>query len=512
MTSTVMIAATGSGKGKTTFVTGLLHAIKSKYDNVQSVHAFKCGPDYIDPMFHREVIDVPSTNLDLFFCGDKLLKEVFVDNAGDINIIEAAMGLYDGIGTTARASAMETASALSCKIILLVDGSGIGYSIVPLIKGFLLQDSEKHIAGIVINRISERYYKKIAPVIESETGVKVLGFIPKIKGAELSSRHLGLMFPKESGFSDKISLIAEQISESVDIEAILKIGEESQVNCYVSRELNRSENSNNKSEVCKADNKTGNTDDGVVRNALLNKKIYVARDEAFSFCYEENIKFLINQGASIEYFSPIRDRMVGTDADAIILYGGYPELHAKELSENKTMIESIKSANERGVKIIAECGGFMYLLDYIETDGKKYEMSGVIKGHSYKGKGLIRFGYVNVYDEAVKYNVNEITTESIIDGAIKSTIESTIDGSLQSTIDSEIDGAKEGTENNKCVMKAHEFHHYEAVDVDYSDQYIIENASTSEKYKGIVRTDNVFAGFPHLYYLSQPEFIIKLIK
>ena len=440
-----MIAATGSGRGKTTFVTGLLKALKENMGNSKSIHAFKCGPDYIDPMFHRDVLGIPSTNLDSFFCNEALLNEVFNKNAGDINVVEAAMGLYDGIGTSKRASAMEIASLLGIKIVLLVDGSGMGYSIIPMIKGFLSEDENKLISGIVINRISERYYSRIAPVIEKETGIKVLGFLPNVKGAQLDSRHLGLVFPDEADFQKKVSLISEQIKKSVNIDGIIAIGTES-------------------NKIASNVNKVG-CETTVIDNALCGKKIFVARDEAFTFCYEENIKLLKRLGASISFFSPLHDKGIGEDADVIILYGGYPENYAKELSSNKCMLESISRASNRGVKIIAECGGFMYLTDYISVDGINYEMAHVISGHAYRKTGLVRFGYVNVLSQS-----------------------------------------------NDCVIKAHEFHHFDVDDVEYTDEYIVVNEATKEEYKGIVKRDNIFAGYPHLYYLSNPEFIVGLIK
>ena len=169
-----MIAATRSNAGKTTFTTGFLNALKNKYPDKQSVHAFKCGPDYIDPMFHKSVLSINSTNLDPFFLDEEGLRKVFHENSGDINVIEAAMGLYDGIGVSKRASAYEVAASLNIKIILLVDASGIGYSLIPLLKGFIGEDNKKLISGVVLNKISEKFYKKIALEIEKELSIKNL--------------------------------------------------------------------------------------------------------------------------------------------------------------------------------------------------------------------------------------------------------------------------------------------------------------------------------------------------
>ena len=455
MKSTIMIAATRSNAGKTTFTTGFLNALKNKYPDKQSVHAFKCGPDYIDPMFHKSVLSINSTNLDSFFLDEEGLRKVFYENSGDINVIEAAMGLYDGIGVSKRASAYEVAASLNIKIILLVDASGIGYSLIPLLKGFIGEDDKKLIAGIVLNKISEKFYKKIAPAIEDELSLKVFGYVPVIKDAVLKSRHLGLISPNEADFENKLSLITQKLSESVDIEGIIKIGEAPNDYYYKFKSVTGI-NSTYKS--------FSHSDTGNIL-PLSGKKIIVSKDEAFSFIYEENIKLLKSLGANVSYFSPLHDSSVSDDADVIILYGGYPENYADELSDNLSMKQSIRDASRRGVKIIAECGGFMYLTDSITVDEKSYEMTGLIKGYSKRQNSLVRFGYVNVKKD---------------------------------------DGIS--------MVRAHEFHHFDTFGVSYSDEYLIENESSKETYPGIYKSDNIFAGFPHLYYLSNPEFIISIIN
>ena len=455
MKSSIMIAATRSNSGKTTFTTGFLNAIKNKYSDKKLVRAFKCGPDYIDPMFHKSVLSIDSTNLDSFFLDEEGLKKVFYDNSGDINIIEAAMGLYDGIGVSRRTSAYEIAASLNVKIILLVDAAGIGYSLIPLLKGFINEDDKKLIAGIVLNKISEKYYKKITPIIENELSIKVFGYVPLIKDAVIKSRHLGLISPNEADFDSKLSLITQKLTESVDIEGIINIGKMSYARDTTLMSVIRTNSANN----FFSHSDTGNL------LPLSGKKIIVSRDEAFSFIYEENIKLLKSLGANVSYFSPLHDSSVSDDADVIILYGGYPENYADKLSDNLSMKQSIKDAYKRGVKIIAECGGFMYLTDSITVDEISYEMVGLIKGHAKRQNSLIRFGYVNVYKN-----------DSI------------------------------------SALKAHEFHHFDTFGVSYSDEYVIENESSKEKYSGIYKSDNIFAGFPHLYYLSNPEFIIGLIN
>lgn len=421
----VLIAATGSNRGKTTLMVGLLNLLKGR-----DVMAFKCGPDYIDPMFHRSVLGVDSTNLDSYFLNENELNKLFNQRAKSINIIESAMGLYDGIGTSFKGSAYEIASILKCPIVLVVDGRGMGCnSIIAEIIGFKALDSNNLISGVILNRVSEKYYKKIKDDIETKTNVKLYGFLPIIKGAEFQSRHLGLISPDEMDFEEKKKLISESVNKYIDIDEIVK-------SCEFS-----------------SDAVTGS-----FRESCDSLRVAVARDEAFSFIYEENIAVLKRLGADIVYFSPIHDSVIPKGVNALCFYGGYPENYAKELSENVSMKESIVNAANNGTKIIAECGGFMYLTDKITVDEESFDMLGLIKGNAYKTNGLVRFGYVNI-------NVKNM------------------------------------------VIKGHEFHHFEIDEVHYSDDVSVVNEASGDCYKGMIYNSNMLAGFPHLYYLSCEELI-----
>ena len=259
-----MIAATGSGVGKTTITCALLEALKEEYGNVR---AFKCGPDYIDPMFHKNVLDIPSKNLDLFFTDKDKTRELFYkDNDSQISLVEGVMGLYDGINSSSNeGSSYHLACLLNIPVILLVDAHGMGRSLLAVIKGFLEMDENRQIKGILLNRISKSYFETVKPLIESELGVSVIGFFPKQSSEPVSSRYLGLKMPEEiTGLKESIKEASEVIKESVDISKLLEIS------------------ANNENEIYNP--KTLSFDQRV--------RIAVARDQAFCFYYEDNLRLL----------------------------------------------------------------------------------------------------------------------------------------------------------------------------------------------------------------------------
>ena len=360
----IMISSTGSGKGKT-FLTLLL--LKSLKDKGEDVHAFKCGPDYIDPHYHEAVLKIPSKNIDPYFMDEALMKASFADGAGGINIIEGCMGLYDGIGQSSRASCYESAKMLRVPIVLCMDAGGMGYSIVAEIKGFKAADTEDLIKGVILNRISKSYYERIAPVIENECGVKALGYLPCLKESSFDSRHLGLLSPKEADAMAKIERSMPQAANSLDINGIMEIAKGAG-SITAGPEF---------SDLIKKED-----DEGAV--------IAVARDEAFDFYYKDNIEALKLAGARISYFSPIRDKELPEGTRGLYIGGGYPELYKELLEENAGLRRQIKEVLDAGMPAIAECGGFMYLCDRI--DGS--EMTGFFDDEAQKTDGSVRFGYV----------------------------------------------------------------------------------------------------------------------
>ncbi len=366
-----MLAAASSGAGKTTMTIALLSALSKR--GIKPV-AFKCGPDYIDPMFHREVLGVPSYNLDLFMSSEETVRGLICEHAGGggIAVIEGVMGYYDGIYAKTEASSFEVAKATATPAVLIVSAKGASLSVAAQIKGFLEFRKPSMIAGVILNDCSEALFNMLKEAIERETGTRLLGYFPRLKDCALGSRHLGLITAAEiEDLKQKIDLLGEQAAKSVDFELLLQI-------------------------AGSAEDLSGALPDiePVVSERV---RIAVAQDRAFCFYYADSLELLEKLGAEIVPFSPLEDERLPEGIGALYLGGGYPELYAETLSKNKTMLKSVGRALEEGLPTLAECGGFLYLHDSMEDDkGVSYPMVGAIKGHGYKTPKLQRFGYIRL--------------------------------------------------------------------------------------------------------------------
>lgn len=363
----IMIAAPSSGCGKTTFTCALLRAFIRRG---QQCAAFKCGPDYIDPMFHRACVGAcRGANLDLFFCEEPALRQILIRESRnmDLSILEGAMGYYDGLGAKSeRASAWDIARATQTPVVLLIHGQGASVSLAPLIQGFLSFRSPSMIQAVVFNQVSPMVYPLLKDIVEKECGIPVAGYLPPMEDCSLESRHLGLVTASEiNGLSEKLDRIAEQIQQTVNLELLEGIASKAPDFKDSPQEISR----------------------------LEPVRIAVAKDRAFCFYYEESLELLEAMGAELVPFSPLSNSCL-PQADALLLGGGYPELYAQALSENQPMRESIKKAIQQGMPAIAECGGFLYLGEALEgSDGISYPMAGVLKGKGYRTPKLQRFGY-----------------------------------------------------------------------------------------------------------------------
>ena len=374
----VMIAAPKSGSGKTTITCAILQTLK---DMGKQVVSYKCGPDYIDPMFHQRVIGIPSKNLDTFFTGENDTRKLLLKNrtGEEIAVIEGVMGLYDGLGgVREEGSSYHLAKVTKTPIILVVDAKGMGRSVIPLIAGFLAYDTEHLIRGVILNRMSKSYYEIIKPLIEAELQIRVLGYFAERQQLQIQSRHLGLHLPGEiKEIQRQLEVAAEELQKSVSIETIIQIA--------ASAETIEIE-------------KITETTEKITSTELITKPlIAVARDEAFCFYYEDNLLLLKEYGADIAYFSPLHDKELPEGSSGLLLGGGYPELYAKELEENTAMRKEIKAAVESGMPVVAECGGFLYLHAAIrDRDGHPYQMAGVLSAACQDTKKLVRFGYIEL--------------------------------------------------------------------------------------------------------------------
>ncbi len=311
----ILIGAPGSGSGKTTVVCGILQALINKGLNIVS---FKCGPDYIDPMFHKEALGLESRNLDLFFNDKATINYLLAKNSkeADVAVIEGVMGYYDGLaGKSYEASSYDLARNTKTPSVLIIDCKGKSVSILAEIKGFMELESDNNIKAVILNRISPMIFEEIKKLIEEKLSIEVLGFMPMIKECSLESRHLGLVTAQEVGNLKAIlDTLAKQVSESIDLDKLISIAKTAPEIKFTRPAI-----------ACREKVRIG-----------------VAKDKAFCFYYQDNLDLLSELGAEICYFSPLEDKKLPENIQGLYFGGGYPELYLKELEENDVMKQSIK--------------------------------------------------------------------------------------------------------------------------------------------------------------------------
>ncbi len=373
----VVIAGAGSGSGKTTICCALLAALKARGI---SLSAFKCGPDYIDPMFHEKALGIPSKNLDSFFCRDELLKYLYIKQAekSRFALIEGVMGYYDGLAMdSTAASTYNIAKILGSPVVLVISAKGMAHTVLAIIKGIADYTADSNIKAVILNNISRGVYLSLKPVIESELNIKVIGYMPYSEDNSIDSRHLGLVTPEGIvDIREKIDRLGKLAEECIDLDELIEIADTSAkiTTDYMPATYKKS-----------------------------NITIAVAKDEVFCFYYKDNIELLGEMGCKIEYFSPLRDKHIPENADGIILGGGYPELYCSKLSGNHSMLCDIKAKLEGSMPALAECGGFMYLHKKVEDrDKNSFDMVGIINANAFYTGRLVRFGYITLTDTSGK--------------------------------------------------------------------------------------------------------------
>ena len=356
----MLLTAPASGSGKTLITCGILQALVNR--GLKTV-SFKCGPDYIDPMFHGKVIGTKSRNLDTFFTDAAATRYLYEKNTAgcDAVVVEGVMGYYDGLGgVRTEGSTYDVACTLNLPAILIVNGRGASLSVLAMIKGFLEYRRDSHICGVILNQVSPMISRQLKNLIEQELGIRVFGYVPKMGELSLDSRHLGLVLPGEiQALKEKLNRLAEELEKTLDLDGMLRFSEEYGMHFEdafpsVQAEMTR--------------------EDEKIRALSFPDKvrIAVAEDDAFCFTYLDNLELLEELGAELVPFSPVQDAELPGDVWGLILSGGYPELHAEALGRNSSMRHAVRSAVESGMPCIAECGGFLYLHRELEgTDGKK---------------------------------------------------------------------------------------------------------------------------------------------
>lgn len=354
-----------SGSGKTTVSLALTGALKNRGMNVC---AFKCGPDYIDPMFYQEIIDTPCRNLDTFLCQDDTVRYLFAKNAmkSDIAVIEGVMGYYDGLaGTEITASTCDVSITINTPTILVVNPKGASLSVVAQIKGFCTFHKNT-ICGVIFNQVREGMYSFYKDIVESHLNLPVHGFLPYDADCMIESRHLGLLTAAEvANLTDKLARLGKLAQQHLDIDGLLACAAGVAPLSYTP--LSKKQQFN-----------------GV--------RIAIAQDKCFNFYYADNLELLREMGAELVPFSPLQDPYMPDDIHGLYLGGGYPELHAEALAQNQGMREQIRQAVEGGMPTIAECGGFLYLQQMLEGQ----PMVGAIVGVAQKTNKLQNFGYVTL--------------------------------------------------------------------------------------------------------------------
>ncbi|MTI68924.1 MAG: cobyrinate a,c-diamide synthase [Firmicutes bacterium] len=442
----IMVAGEASNVGKTTISLGIMAALAKRKLKVQP---FKVGPDYIDPSFHRFVSNNISFNLDSWLLSENTIKYLFRRNAKDkdISVIEGVMGLYDGFGVDKdNGSSAHMSKILKTPVILVIDAKAMASSVAAKVLGYKLYDKEVNIRGIILNKVSSKgHYDLLKEVIEKDVKIPCVGYLPFNKEETLNSRHLGLVPAEEvDNLKLKVNSLVKKIEKYIDLEKIIKI-------------------SKSKEKIGKINNpiKLKGYGDGL--------KIAVAKDEAFSFYYEDNLKLLNEIGVKLKTFSPLKDESLPKDIDGLYIGGGFPEVFSKELEKNKKFRGNLKKRLDDGLPAYAECGGLMYLTKGIKKlDGTFYKTVGYFDTISLMTKALQRFGYVDVK-----------------------------------------------VPNWEIKIKAHEFHHSKLKENNKLNYiytvYKKRNGKINKEWKCGLSKKNVLAAYPHIHFYSNPVYLKKLI-
>jgi cobyrinic acid a,c-diamide synthase len=405
--ASLLVAATGSGAGKTLTTLALLCALRAR--GIKAVAA-KSGPDYIDAGFHAAITGAPAFNLDVWMsraaasgnarvsagrwrgaraeCGPPSgLARLFsrLCASGDMVVVEGAMGLYDGAADGFGSSA-HLAALLRLPVLLLIHAGGIGQSAAALAEGFLRHRCARltrcgglAFAGIVCTHVGGEHHKAILRAalrgVEADSGVPLLGLLPREDAPHLASRHLGLIEAREAAPALNPSALAAWVEGNCDLDALLaRVG-------FVKKRPEKRRETRNMPAQSRAT---------IFRSGKI--RVGIARDAAFSFCYADLPDFFAELGAQITFFSPLEDAALPS-CEALYFPGGYPELHARALTNNTAMLEAVRDMAERGRPVYGECGGYMYLMRSLLCGGAEYAFCGLLPLRCALGTKRAALGY-----------------------------------------------------------------------------------------------------------------------
>jgi len=377
MQSRFLIGAAASRSGKTTVTLGLLRAFARRGLTTQP---FKCGPDYIDPMYHAVTSGRESINLDTFMASEEHVRTLFAHHGAeaDVCVAEGAMGLFDGYDA-ARGSSSEMAALLELPVVMVVNARSVAYSVAPLLHGYNTFRPDLRIVGVIFNKVGTPSHYAFLTRAARDAGVEVLGCLPRSETFAAPSRHLGLSLENLDAFSPTVDAVADALEEHVDIDRLLELTRAPRLIAPATKPL--------------------------VRGKL---RIAVARDEAFNFIYRANLDRLAELG-DVTFFSPIHDPLPPAGMDVIYLPGGYPEFFADEISANRSMRTEIARYAGSGGRVLAECGGMLYLCRWLvpEEGAEAVPMCGVLPLDGTMEGAYLHLGYRELWLDGVRWRGHE---------------------------------------------------------------------------------------------------------
>ena len=429
----IVLAGATSGVGKTSITCSIIYALQKRGFSVQP---FKVGPDYIDPSYLTTISKNDTYNLDVWLMGQKQVLDSFVSHSNsDISIIEGVMGYYDGFkGNSNYASTHHVASITKSPVILVLDASKTARSIGATALGFQKFHRTSRIVGIILNKIGSKKHEILCRDALEKTKLPIIGVIPKNPILNLESRHLGLISTYDNKIlKNKLEKTSKIISESLDVDKIIKI---------IKNPISLPKIIKNNYKKTEA-------------------KIAVALDNSFNFYYDDNLNALRREGASLTFFSPIKDKKI-PKCDGLYIGGGFPEILGNDLAKNQTMKKSIKKLSEDNFPIYAECGGLMYLTKSITNNNKKYKMVGLFDAETTMTKKM-----------RLNYTKGKLSSKNILSDSLHG-------------------------------FRGHEFHYSQlkSVSTDSKFAFNLEVGEGIKNHQDGLIQNNTLASYGHLYFDS----------